>query len=429
MTTAPPAHPAAWPCRHHALPLAPRTLVMEFMIETTQSILDVDGNDTYTAGNFSQGLGYWYGTGLLWDGGGDDTFTSVYFTQGSGAHFAVGALIDEGGNDVHHLEPNAGAAFGFGWDVVNAFLLDRGAKVIARARQALETQQDHYAELGQLANRLAEAAYLLGGRTDEVVGLDAFIGTSSAASAGSPLRIFGHRAPAAEGQTQAVQILVMMERIAPGPVHEPDIGIDEPAAVVVVRRARIEQHVGNARDWNGAFRRIGRRRDFRTRNVDTRHADPAHRAMAEAEAAARKPDAAEHRRKRDRHPERLLAAMRALQRPCAGDEAPHAGGAAGEIADRFRLDTADAGGPFRGLGHAVIAAEEIALEPLEAGAVARQKPLGEHRNIDPALPQRLQSVARASPRNDSCPSVAGRRRSARCDSVWLPDRLSRWTLP
>jgi hypothetical protein len=90
------------------------------------ALLDVDGNDTYTAGNFSQGLGYWYGTGLLWDGAGDDKYASVYFTQGSGAHFAVGALIDESGNDVHTLGHNAGAAYGFGWDVVNALLLDRG---------------------------------------------------------------------------------------------------------------------------------------------------------------------------------------------------------------------------------------------------------------------------------------------------------------
>jgi hypothetical protein len=91
------------------------------------ALLDVDGDDTYTAGNFTQGIGYWYGTGLLWDGGGGDTYTSVYFTQGSGAHFAVGALIDESGDDRHVLEHNAGAAYGFGWDVVNAFLIDRGA--------------------------------------------------------------------------------------------------------------------------------------------------------------------------------------------------------------------------------------------------------------------------------------------------------------
>jgi hypothetical protein len=90
------------------------------------ALIDVDGNDVYRAGNFSQGIGYWYGTGLLWDGGGRDHYVSVYFTQGSGAHFAVGALIDEGGDDVHVLRKNAGAAFGFGWDVVNAFLIDRG---------------------------------------------------------------------------------------------------------------------------------------------------------------------------------------------------------------------------------------------------------------------------------------------------------------
>ena len=91
------------------------------------ALIDVDGNDKYIAGNFTQGIGYWYGTGLLWDGGGDDEYRSVYFTQGSGAHFAVGALIDEGGNDKHILEHNAGAGLGFGWDVVNAFLIDRGS--------------------------------------------------------------------------------------------------------------------------------------------------------------------------------------------------------------------------------------------------------------------------------------------------------------
>jgi hypothetical protein len=72
------------------------------------------------------GLGYWYGTGLLWDGGGDDLYRSVYFTQGSGAHFAIGALIDEGGNDRHEMWEDPGAALAFGWDVVNAFLIDRG---------------------------------------------------------------------------------------------------------------------------------------------------------------------------------------------------------------------------------------------------------------------------------------------------------------
>ncbi|MCA9314744.1 MAG: hypothetical protein R3F05_04970 [Planctomycetota bacterium] len=107
------------------------------------ALLDVDGDDVYEAGNFSQGLGYWYGTGVLWDGGGDDRFESVYFTQGSGAHFAIGALVDEGGNDVHKLLETSGAGLGFGWDVVNAFLIDRG------------TGNDHY-EAAKISLGVAE---------------------------------------------------------------------------------------------------------------------------------------------------------------------------------------------------------------------------------------------------------------------------------
>jgi hypothetical protein len=90
------------------------------------ALIDVDGNDTYRAGNFSQGVGYWYGTGLLWDGGGNDEYRSVYYTQGSGAHFAIGALIDEGGDDAHVFGDTSALAVGSGWDLVNAFLIDRG---------------------------------------------------------------------------------------------------------------------------------------------------------------------------------------------------------------------------------------------------------------------------------------------------------------
>jgi hypothetical protein len=98
------------------------------------ALLDIDGDDVYEAGNFSQGLGYWFGTGLLYDGGGNDIYRSVYFSHGSGAHFAVGAVIDEGGDDQHLLydwpkvdlsQKPPGAGIGFGWDVVNAMVIDR----------------------------------------------------------------------------------------------------------------------------------------------------------------------------------------------------------------------------------------------------------------------------------------------------------------
>jgi hypothetical protein len=47
---------------------------------------------------------------------------------------------------------------------------------------------------------------------------------------------------------EAVQILVMVERIAAGPVDEPDVGIGHGGAVEFEGAAWVEQHVGDARD-------------------------------------------------------------------------------------------------------------------------------------------------------------------------------------
>ena len=69
------------------------------------------------------------------------------------------------------------------------------------------------------------------------------------------------------------------------------------------------------------LRRIERQRHFGPGNVDARRADAVGRAVAEREAAARQADAAEHRGQRDRRPVGLLAMVRALQRPRAGDHA------------------------------------------------------------------------------------------------------------
>ena len=88
------------------------------------ALLDLSGDDHYKAGNFSLGIGYWFGTGLVWDGGGNDIYESCYFTQASGAHFAIGVMVDESGNDRHRLVETSGAGIAFGWDLVNALLLD-----------------------------------------------------------------------------------------------------------------------------------------------------------------------------------------------------------------------------------------------------------------------------------------------------------------
>lgn len=87
-----------------------------------------------TSGNWSLGVGYWFGTGIAVDRNGNDIYESCYFTQGSGAHFSNGILLDEGGDDKHELFETAGAALGFGWDYTNALLINKGGNDSYRAK-------------------------------------------------------------------------------------------------------------------------------------------------------------------------------------------------------------------------------------------------------------------------------------------------------
>jgi len=81
-----------------------------------------DGHDTYQAGDFSQGTGYFFGLGILADSGGDDRYLGARYAQGSSAHQAVGVLLDNRGNDSYHslLAASQGAA----WDAAVAALID-----------------------------------------------------------------------------------------------------------------------------------------------------------------------------------------------------------------------------------------------------------------------------------------------------------------
>lgn len=105
-------------------------------------LIDLAGDDQYTAGNWAQGTGYWFGTGILWDQSGNDYYRSCYFTQASGAHFAVGALIDNAGNDRYELFETMGAALGYGWDFTIALFVDKEGDDFYQAKRiALGTAQ------------------------------------------------------------------------------------------------------------------------------------------------------------------------------------------------------------------------------------------------------------------------------------------------
>ncbi len=175
------------------------------------------------------------------------------------------------------------------------------------------------------------------------------------------------------GLAQAVEVLMMMEGIAAGPVDQADVGIASATAVEFIGAAGLRQHVGDAGHRNGAVGRIGWRRDFRPRKIRARHADAVERAMAESKAAAGQADSAEHGGKCDRRPVGLFAVVGALQRPRAGDQAAGARGASREIADAVRIDAADRRGPVRILRRRIVFAQQITLQRVETGAAAIQK--------------------------------------------------------
>jgi hypothetical protein len=83
-----------------------------------------DGNDRYQAGNFSQGGGYYFSLGLLFDGGGDDENLGTRYAQGFGVHQGIGVRWDAGGNDRYTCRSVAHT--GMAWDEGVGFLLEDG---------------------------------------------------------------------------------------------------------------------------------------------------------------------------------------------------------------------------------------------------------------------------------------------------------------
>lgn len=94
-------------------------------------LVDGGGNNSYTGGIFSQGVGYWHGLGVLSSGKGNDRYLGDYYGQGASAHFAVGVLHDEGGDDFY--KSTEYQAMGQGRDVGNGVLFDEAGSDIYEA--------------------------------------------------------------------------------------------------------------------------------------------------------------------------------------------------------------------------------------------------------------------------------------------------------
>jgi hypothetical protein len=87
-------------------------------------LLDEAGDNEFRAGNFSQGVGYFYGLGVIKSSGtGSDHYHASRYSQGSSAHSAIGVLIDNGGDD--YYSSLSGVSQASSWDLSIAGLWDK----------------------------------------------------------------------------------------------------------------------------------------------------------------------------------------------------------------------------------------------------------------------------------------------------------------
>ena len=93
-----------------------------------------DGDDSYVADVFGQATGFWFGAGVLADGGGDDQYDGKWYVQGSDAHYALAVFLEDGGNDRYNQRDDVRAtATGQGHDFSVGWLVDRGGDDIFSA--------------------------------------------------------------------------------------------------------------------------------------------------------------------------------------------------------------------------------------------------------------------------------------------------------
>ncbi len=87
--------------------------------------VDMKGRDQYRSANFSQGMGYFWGTGILLDLNGEDEYQAARYGHGASAHYGVALFIDQHGDDRYGSTGpyyNAGVA----WDHGISLTIDAG---------------------------------------------------------------------------------------------------------------------------------------------------------------------------------------------------------------------------------------------------------------------------------------------------------------
>jgi len=133
-------------------------------------IVDLDGNDTYTGGDFSYGSGYFginilfditgndiyktgnftlgsgvFGIGILHDFCGNDTYTSGFASQGAG-FYGIGILLDNNGDDKYESLPESQ---GFGFSKGIGLLCDYSGNDVYKIINSINSKQDKFLAFSQ----------------------------------------------------------------------------------------------------------------------------------------------------------------------------------------------------------------------------------------------------------------------------------------
>lgn len=85
-------------------------------------LLDCEGNDRSTVGEFGFGVGYFAGSGIVRDLAGDDEVHASRYGIATGAHYGLGIVLDDGGNDLWSCPYTASCAGN--WDLTLSYLFD-----------------------------------------------------------------------------------------------------------------------------------------------------------------------------------------------------------------------------------------------------------------------------------------------------------------
>lgn len=83
---------------------------------------DSAGDDTYSAGQFAMGIGYFLGFGIMKNSRGNDTYNSARYGIATGAHQALSCFIDDEGNDQYFGKSVANQAGN--WDTMICTMVD-----------------------------------------------------------------------------------------------------------------------------------------------------------------------------------------------------------------------------------------------------------------------------------------------------------------